>query len=181
MRPKGTVTPHPPKKTKGEGGGQTPPTATPAHPRAAGGPRKGRGTRGTPTNAHTREHLRKEWRGAAETRTPARTPTPRTRTGNGCVQAERARSHARPKTPTKNGGVQSETQNPTASTANPSREKRGKTRIGTQKHPPKTPARAGRVTETRTQARPRPKHKHHTTIGNPVSIARALRQPVPCR
>ena len=25
------------------------------------------------------------------------------------------------------------------------------------------------------------KHKRHTTVGNPVSIARALRQPVPCR
>ena len=35
--------------------------------------------------------------------------------------------------------------------------------------------------ETRAKPQPRPKHKHHKTVGNPVSIARALRQPVPCR
>ena len=51
----------------------------------------------------------------------------------------------------------------------------------TQTHPPKTPARTGGVTETHTQPQPGPKHKHHTTVGNPVSQARALRQPVPCR
>ena len=43
------------------------------------------------------------------------------------------------------------------------------------KHTPWTPARNGGVT-----ARPRPKHKHHTTVGNPVSMAQGLRQPVPC-
>ena len=32
--------------------------------------------------------------------------------------------------------------------------------------------------ETRTQPQPRPKHKRHGTVGNPVSMARALRQPV---
>ena len=70
---------------------------------------------------------------------------------------------------------------PTANSANPSREKRGETTNRTQTHPPKTPARAGRVTETQIQAQPGPKNKRHTTVGNPVSIARALRQPVSCR
>ena len=35
--------------------------------------------------------------------------------------------------------------------------------------------------ETRAETQPRPKDKRHTTVGNPSSIARALRQPVPCR
>ena len=69
---------------------------------------------------------------------------------------------------------------PTTNTTKPSRQKRDDSTNRTQTHPAKTPARTGGVTETHTQPQPGPKHKHHTTVGNPVSKARALRQPVPC-
>ena len=52
----------------------------------------------------------------------------------------------------------------------------------TSAHTPQHPRQERRrAAETRTQPQPRPKHKRHATVGNPVSIARALRQPVPCR
>ena len=254
----------PRKKNQRGGGGQTPPTATPAHPRATGGPprrawckrgtrtnshtpqqpnQEGRGTaetrvqharphstpqpgkagykRGAHTNTHTPQHPSQEWRGAAATQAkphthapnpqprdagdhagPAHklthTPTPpqgmagrspnpnpgmhantahqnreRWGTGGACTQPRTSQN------PNQEGWVASRNASPTANNANPIREKRGKTTDRTQTHPPKTPARAGGVTETQTQAQPGPKHKPHTTIGNPVSIARALRQPVP--
>ena len=52
----------------------------------------------------------------------------------------------------------------------------------TSAHTPQHPRQEWRgAAETRTQPHPGTKHKHHATVGNPVSIARALRQHVPCR
>ena len=70
---------------------------------------------------------------------------------------------------------------PTAKTANPNREKKGATSTRTQTHPTKTPAKGDGLTGTQTQAQPGPIHRRQTKIGNPVPIARALRQPLPCR
>ena len=96
-------------------------------------------------------------------------------TGGACTQPRT------PQKPNQEWWAAGRNPSPTANTANPSLEKRGETTNRTQTHPPKTPARAGGVTETQSQAQPGQKHKRHTTIGNPVSIAWALRQPVPCR
>ena len=75
----------------------------------------------------------------------------------------RAQAHtSTPHTPARSGGVQAERAHKHTPTPSPQ------------------PGVAGR-TETRPQTQPGPTHNHHTTVGNPVSIARALRQPVPCR
>ena len=123
------------------------------------------------TNTHTSQHLSQEWQGAAETRGLAHTPTPHTRAGNDGVQAKRAHNHTRPKHPSQERWGASQSPSPTAYTTNPSREWRGETTTRTQKHPPKTPA----------KVQPGPKHKRQMTVGTPVSIGRALTQPVPCR
>ena len=148
-----TTKPRPQKKTKGEGGADPTNGNTRTPPRHRRPPWNGGGKLGTRTTAHTPQQPNQEGRGAAKTRA-YHTPT----------------QHTPARKPS-----------PTANTANPSGEKSGKTTRLTQTHPPKTPARAGGVTETETQAQPGPKHKHHTTEGNPVSIARTLRQPMPCR
>ena len=66
--------------------------------------------------------------------------------------------------------------NPNTRTTYRSQDWRGEAKTRTQTHTPETPARIGGVT-----AKPRPEHKRHTAVGSPVSLARALRQPVPCR
>ena len=77
--------------------------------------------------------------------------------------------------------MQAKTQAEPQTPGTPAGKRGAKPKNRTQTHPPKTPARARGVSETKTQARPRPNHKRHKAVGNPVSIARALRQPVPCR
>ena len=99
-------TPQSQKNTKGEGGGHTPPTATPAHPRATGGPPRRVGASGAHARPNAHPNNTKGRRGAAKTQTPTHRPTPHTRTGNDGEQKERAHSHARPKTLPRKGGMQ---------------------------------------------------------------------------
>ena len=47
--------------------------------------------------------------------------------------------------------------------------------------PTQDPSQGWQVYRTRVGAQPGPIHKRHTTVGTPLSIARALRQPVPFR
>ena len=58
----------------------------------------------------------------------------------------------------------------------PSQDWRGETKTRIQTHTPETQARNGVVT-----AKTKRKHTRHTTVANQVSIARTLRQPVPCK
>ena len=68
------------------------------------------------------------------------------------------------------------TPRPNTHTTDPSQDRRCKAKTGTQTHTPYTPAWIGGVT-----TKPGPNHKRHTTVGNPVFKARALKQPDPCR
>ena len=137
------------------------------------------------TNTHTPQHPSQEWRGAAKTRAQAQTPTPHSPARSGGVQAGCAHKHTQ--TPTPQPGVAGRSQNPTPDThmhtAHPSQEWRGTSGGHAQTHThPITPSQEWRgAAETPAQAQPGPKHKRHTTVGTPMSIARALRQPVPCR
>ena len=110
--------------------------------------------------------------------------------GTAETQAQHARPHHTPQQDTAGGkrSAHETTHVPkagrnlstTTNTTN-SRQKRDNTTNRAGTHPPKTRARTGGVNKTHTQPQAGPKHKCRTTVGNPVSKARAVRQPVRCR
>ena len=123
----------------------------------------GRSQRPSPnTHMHT-AHPSQEWRGTSGAGTQAHTH-PNTPARSGGAQPEPEPKHTHPHC-TAQPGVAVYKRSAHANT-----------------HTPQQPSQDWRgADENRTEAQPRPKHKRHTTVGNPVSIARALRQPVPCR
>ena len=156
------------------------------------------------THTHT-SHPSQEWRGTRGARTPAHThPITPARSGGAQPKPEPKHTHPR-RTPQPGvAGCKQSTHTSTHKPRHPSQEWRAAAEIRAQAHAPKphTPARSGGVqvvqapsthtpqypsqewrgaAETPTQPQPRPKCKRHATVGNPASIARALRQPVPCR
>ena len=101
----------------------------------------------------------------------------------GCKRSAHTSRH-KPDTPARSGGAQPEPEpNHTHPHNTPQPGVAGYKRSAhTSAHTPQHPSQEWRgAAETRTQPQPRPKNKQHATVGNPVSIARALRQPVPCR
>ena len=164
-----------------------------------------RGTTGERTQTHTPQHPSQEWREAAETRAQAHTPTPHSPARSGGVQVGCAHRHTHtpnpqpgvagrsqnlarihtctPHTPARSGGVQAERAHKHKQAPTPQPGVAGYMRsTHANKHTPHHPSQEWwGAAETRAQAQPGPKHKDHTTVGNPVSIAWALRQPVPCR
>ena len=96
----------------------------------------------------------------------------------------RTQADTNPDTPARSGGAQPEPKpNHTYPHRTPQPGVAGYKRSAhTSAHTPQHPSQEWRgAAETRTQPQPRPKHKCHATVANPVSISRALRQPVPCR
>ena len=164
------------------GGAQPKPEPTHTHPHRT--PQPGvAGYRGSAhMSTHTPQHPSQEWWGAAETRTQTHTPTPQAPARSGGVRGKHAHQNAHPNTPATSGGAQPK---PEPKHTHPHRTTQPgvagcKRSAKTSTHTPQLPSQGWRgAAETRAQTQPRP--KHHTTVGNPVSIARALRQPVPCR
>ena len=107
-----------------------------------------------PKHVHPAAHQGQEWRGTSGARTQPHTP----------------------QNPVQEWRSANQSPGPTVHTTNPSQKLWGDAKARTRTPAPNTAAKIGWVT-----AKPRPKHKRHTTEGNPVSIAPALRQPVPCR
>ena len=114
------------------------------------------------THTHT-THPSQEWRGTS---------------------GERTQAHTGPNTPARSGGAQPRPEpkhthphrTPQPGVAGYERSAHANT------HTPHHPSQEWRgAAETRAQAQPRPNHKRHTMVENPVSIARAPKQPVPCR
>ena len=127
-------------------------------------------TVGGPTQRHTPQSSRQEWPGAAETRAQAHTPTPHIPTRTGRVQEEIAQKDPHPSQEWR-GEAEMQTH-----TTHPIYESLGAAETRAQTHAPQAPGRIGGVI-----AKPRPKHKRYKTVGKPVSMSRALRQPVLCR
>ena len=132
----------------------------------------GKRTERAEESAHTNTRARK-LQGARRAKTA--THAPQTPAWNGRSQPKPISNHTHPRPQPGMAGLP---RNPTpnARTTIPSQEWWGEAEAWAKTHTPWTPARNGGVTAKR-----RPKNKHHTTVGNPVSIARALRQPVQCK
>ena len=114
------------------------------------------------THMHT-AHPSQEWRRTSGARTQAQTG-PNTPARSGGAQPRPEPKHTHPHR-TAQPGVPGYKQSAHANT-----------------HTPHHPSQEWQgAAETRTQAQPRPKHKRLTTVENQVSIAHALRQPMPCR
>ena len=148
-------------------------------PRTAPPTRRCRRACGTGTQAHTHLNTTPRSGGAQPKPGPQharqnRTPEPERA---GCRRSAHTATHVR-NLLTKKGGVQAETK------AQPQTRQTAAGRGGAKPHtvPKHThPRPQPGLPKPKPKHNPDPKHKHNTTIGNPVSIARALRQPVPCR
>ena len=195
-----------PNTPASSGGAQPKPEPKHTHPHHAPQPGVAGCKRRAHTSTDTAQQPSQEWRGTAKTRAPAYTPTTHTQARRRGAQPKLEPKHTHPHRASVPGvaGCKRSARTSTHTAQHPSQEWRGaaETRAQTHTPTPRTPARSGRVqaerthqrthtptpsqewrgaAETRTQPRPRPKHKRHATVGNPVSIARAPRQPVPCR
>ena len=189
-------TAHPSQERRGTSGARAQTHTRPDAPARSGGARHQPRPNHTPPHSTPNQGVQETTRdGHTSTHTPntsqgvagrSRNPDPSTHAHTAHqnrerVQAERAHNHAHPITLTTKGGVQAATQAQPQTPQTPA-SKRGATPQTVPKHThPRPQPGLGGVTETHTQPQPGPKHKRHTTVGNPVSIARALRQPVPCR
>ena len=177
-------------------------THTPQHPS-----QEWRGAAETRAQTHTptpRTRARSGWVQAERAHEHSHSPTPQpgvagrsrnpspnthTHTAHPCQEwlgasGARTRAHTQPNTPARSGGAQPEREpNHTHPHRTPQPGAAGYKRSAhTSAHTPQHPSQEWwGAAETRTQRQPRPKHKCHATVGNPVSIARALKQPVPCR
>ena len=127
-------------------------------------PGGGKCSRNQSASTHTHAaHPSQEWRGRSGARTQA---------------------HTHPNTPARSVGAQPKPEpKHTHPHHTPQQGVAGHKRSAhTSAQTPEHPSQDWRgAAKARAQAQPRCKHKHHTTVGNAVSIARALRQPVPCR
>ena len=155
------------------------------HTHAARPSQEGRGTSGARTQAHTHPNTPARSGGAQpkpepKHTHPRRTPQPGVA---GCKRSAHTSRHKH-RHPSQGGGAQPE---PEPNHRHPHNTPQPgvaayKRSAHTSAHTAQNPSQEWRgAAETRTQPQPRPKHKRHATVENPVSIARALRQPVPCR
>ena len=174
-QPATDTTKPPPKKTKGEGGGQIPPTATPAHPRATGGPPGRAGANGAHARPHTHCNNPTKRGGAQpkpEPSTQAHTAHPsQERRG---TSRERTQTHTRPNTPARSGGARQQSRpSHTPPHRIPNQEVQETTRDGhTSRHTPKhLPKERRGAAEIRTPARTPTSHTR--TGGGGVHAKRA--------